>query len=142
MSQLSHQQQPNVFGNNALVIDPAKIVKKGLLYKKGNLFKRYKDQYLFYLEDPCYLKYGKKDKPLSSYVDLTQASIQVNNKNKTKFKVVTPKNTVSLRAESASEREQWITAIKSLIGSIGNREEFVFEIEDSMIESSRAAGKP
>ena len=66
----------------------------------------------------------------------------MNNKNKTKFKVVTPKNTVSLRAESASEREQWITAIKSLIGSIGNREEFVFEIEDSMIESSRAAGKP
>jgi hypothetical protein len=93
------------------------------------------------LEDPCYLKYGKKDKPLSSYVDLTQASIQVNNKNKTKFKVVTPKMTVSLRAESANEREQWITAIKGLIGSMGNRDEFVFDIEDSMLESSRAGAK-
>ncbi len=50
--------------------------------------------------------------------------------------------TVSLRAESANEREQWITAIKGLIGSIGNREEFVFDIEDSMLESSRAAAKP
>ena len=66
----------------------------------------------------------------------------MNNKNKTKFKVVTSKTTISLRAESASEREQWITAIKGLIGSIGNhREEFVFDIEDSMVESSRAPAK-
>jgi hypothetical protein len=65
----------------------------------------------------------------------------VNNKNKTKFKVVTAKSTVSLRAESTNEREQWITAIKGLIGSIGNREVFVFDIEDSMVESSRAPAK-
>jgi hypothetical protein len=35
--------QPKILGNNALVIDPTKIIKKGFLYKKGSLFKRYKD---------------------------------------------------------------------------------------------------
>ena len=80
------------------MIDPSKIVKKGFLYKKGNLFKRYKDQYLFYLEDPSYLKYGKKDKPLSSSLELTNATIQVNNESYTKFKITTAKSTLSLKA--------------------------------------------
>ena len=34
---------PKVMGNTALVIDPNKVIKKGFLYKKGNIFKRYKD---------------------------------------------------------------------------------------------------
>lgn len=71
------------------MIDPSKVVKKGLLFKKGNLFKRYKDQYLFYLQEPCYLKFGKRDKPLSSSQDLTNATIQVNSESPTKFKIVT-----------------------------------------------------
>ena len=34
---------PKVLGNSALIIDPNKVIKKGFLYKKGNIFKRYKD---------------------------------------------------------------------------------------------------
>jgi hypothetical protein len=34
---------PKVMGNTALVIDSNKVIKKGFLYKKGNIFKRYKD---------------------------------------------------------------------------------------------------
>jgi hypothetical protein len=30
-------------GDSSLVIDPTKIVKKGFLFKKGNIFKRYRD---------------------------------------------------------------------------------------------------
>ena len=69
------------------------------------------------MEDPCYLKYGKKDKPLSSYLDLTEATIQVNNKDRTKFKIVTTKSTIALKAESSTEKDQWIAAIKGLISS-------------------------
>ncbi len=36
--------------DNSLIINPDKVIKKGVLYKKGNIFNRYKDQYLFYLE--------------------------------------------------------------------------------------------
>ncbi len=60
--------------------------------------------------------------------------------------------TISLKAESVAEREQWIQAIKGMIGGAGRRyldsdrvgvgagagemSEFIMEIEDSMIENS------
>ncbi len=34
---------PKVLGSGALIIDPSQVVIKGLLYKRGSIFKRYKD---------------------------------------------------------------------------------------------------
>ena len=63
------------------------------------------------------MKYGKKGKPLSSCADLTRATLQLNSESRTKFKIVTVKSgTISLKAESVAEREQWVQAIKGMIG--------------------------
>jgi hypothetical protein len=58
---------------------------------------------------------------------------------------VTAKNgTISLKAESVAERDQWIQAIKGLIGGFdrtqSNSAGFVLEIEDSIIENSQRGG--
>ncbi len=95
-----------------LIIHPEKVVKKGFLYKKGSVFNRYKEQYLFYLEEPMFLKSGKKGKPLSSCVDLYLGQLRHSADSRTKFKVVTPKVTLSLKAENEKERDEWIEAIR------------------------------
>jgi hypothetical protein len=94
-----------------LIIHPEKVVKKGLLFKKGNIFKRYKDEYLFYIEEPKFLKSGKIGKPLSKCIDLTLARIKINPDSRTKFKISTPKVTLALKAESAKVRDEWVQSI-------------------------------
>ena len=63
---------------------------------------------------------------------MSQATIQVNRQSATKFKIVTPKATIALKAQDERDRDEWIAAIKQLIG----REDFIMDIEDSMVGGS------
>jgi hypothetical protein len=81
---------------------------------------------MFYLEEPCYLKYGKKDKVVSTWHDLSfGARVIVNSDSRTKFKIhiPQPKNgssvTLALRAETTADREAWVNALKACISKDG-----------------------
>lgn len=65
-------------GSNHLRVNFENIVKQGMLYQKTLLLKRYKKQYMFYLEKKDdlsgagpFLKYGRKGKPISAVIDLS-----------------------------------------------------------------------
>ncbi len=110
------------------------------MYKKGNIFKRYRDQYLFYLEIPYYLKYGKKGKPLSSCLDISMATIQVPSDSQTKFKIICPKsNSLSLKTESGAQRDEWIEEIRGLI-SKNNRQDIVMEVDATSLDGRGTIG--
>ena len=77
---------------------------------------------MFYLEDPAIMKYGKKDKPLSTGFDLSfGARVIVNQDSRTKFKVIVKQKrsgsttTLSLRAETTGERDTWVSVIQTAI---------------------------
>ena len=110
-------------------VNPELVVKQGLLFKKGQLLKMYKKQYLFYLEKrdentlvgPL-LKYGKKGKTISHILDLSCRPVdQTEGLNGVlfvrdpdsarKFKVVTQEGSLLLKAETAEERDQWIHSL-------------------------------
>jgi len=114
-----------------LIVHPEKVVKKGIMFKKGNIFKRYKEEYIFYLEEPNFLKSGKKGKPLSNCVDIRLAKIKISPESTTKFKLTTPKVNLALKCESAKEREDWTKAIQAVIAkSNGGRvEDYMFELD-------------
>jgi PH domain len=114
-----------------LALDSLKVIKEGSLFKKGNIFKRYKDKYLFYLEEPSFLKFGKKDKPLLSCLDLSMASLHVTNDSKTKFKIISPRLTLSLKAESPSERDSWVAALRSIFNKTPMDRDLYMEIDNS-----------
>ena len=95
-----------------LIVNSDKVIKKGLLIKKGGLFNRYKDQYMFYLEEPSLLKYGKRDKPLVGCIDLSEAQLAISRDSTTKFKVtgrsLKTKVTLKLKAADFNERKDWL----------------------------------
>ena len=105
------------------------VVKQGILHKRGNLLKMYNNQYHFYLEKSDeltglgpYLKYGKAGKNVTVCMDLSDHSkgegavsrgflIVKEPTSNSRFKIITPKTTLCLKAESRDQREQWIQAI-------------------------------
>ena len=103
------------------------VVKQGLLYKRGNLLKMYNNQYNFYLEkkDPLtgagpFLKFGRRGKTISTIIDLSMRLVDglasVKNgimalkepDSNTRFKIITSEETLHLKAENKSERDNWI----------------------------------
>ncbi len=98
----------------SLKIDESKVTKKGYLYKRGNIFSGYSTQYVFYLED-SYLKFGKKGKPLTSFIDLRDATVKLNSDSQKKFKIfINGKNKLKLKALSAADRNDWVQAISQI----------------------------
>ena len=106
------------------------IVKQGVLFQRTILLKRYKKQYMFYLEKRDeitgagpFLKYGRVGKPVSAVIDLSLkpatalegvSSTHVfkdQGKSRTKFKLITEEVSLSLKAESPEERDSWIHAL-------------------------------
>lgn len=107
-------------------VEITNVVKQGILYQRTAVLKRFKKAYMFYLEKmdedksvgPL-LKYGQKGKPLKHTLDLSQKPVeQTDGQNgvivlrvqgsKRKFKIITEDCTLSLKAETPEEREDWI----------------------------------
>jgi hypothetical protein len=102
-----------------------RVIRQGLLYKRGTLLKMYSNQYHFYLESRDelrnrgpYLKFGRKGKAINSLIDLSaQESNGVLNgimalkQAGAKFKIITSTQTLHLKADNRQERDKWIEAI-------------------------------
>lgn len=113
------------YDSNAVVtVDLSKVVKQGILMKKGRFYgsqKRY-----FYLED-FYLKYGDKEGKARKCIDLSQGGGEQEvtlSDNSKKIRVLklhcidpeTQKFTVlRLKAENKVERDEWVSFLKKAI---------------------------
>jgi PH domain len=109
-----------------LTVDPSKVTREGYLRKKGNhLYSyRFKKKY-FYLEEYL-LKFGtSQDKP-SQLIDLRvpNTEVTVSSKYKTQFKIIyslkARKNKLKLKADSESDRDQWVVALRKVVEQYGS----------------------
>jgi hypothetical protein len=89
-------------------------VLEGYLHKWANIFSRY-HKYLFWVEDE-HLKYISENKKKSNNgarcINLRNAYLDVDPKSKRKFRVVTARDRIQLKADSLAERDKWVATLR------------------------------
>ena len=101
-----------------------RVVKQGILSKKGSILGLYNNECLVYLEKGTssagpVLKYGPKRKPVAYNVDLNNSiaiALLRTPGSKTKFQIVTPDGKLKFKAMNSQEREQWLSALAKEVG--------------------------
>lgn len=68
---------------------------------------------MFYLEEN-FLKYGKKGKPISYQIDLSEAMVERPDDSNTKLRIYFNGEKLGLKAETNKEREEWIEALGNI----------------------------
>lgn len=105
--------------NDLLELKKVKILKKGIMVKKGSFMKNWKqrwfvlksDKLLYYYETKTDIDSKKKIYNLKGFANLSKIK-EIKKKGDKEFEIITPKRIWSFKCGSINDRNNWIDTIK------------------------------